>query len=91
MTDEDRQQLLLPLLDRQQMCDDIEYINRVLGFEPQQAMDKAIEVLIDFQRITEYPPTVRALPTANQVANNIDTLIDAIIENRNKEPEDKKE
>jgi intracellular multiplication protein IcmO len=88
MTASDRKAYLEPLLDRQGMCNSIEYINRILGFEPQVAMDKAIEVLVDFQRSTTYPPKLQALPEASKVAADIERLIEAIVENRNKVEED---
>ena len=82
---------LQPLLDRQGICYSIEYINRVLGFEPQKAMDKAIEVLLDFQKITDYPPKIKALPSAERLVGNIDYLIETIVDNRSKELEEKKD
>jgi hypothetical protein len=88
MTAADRKEFLEPLLDRQGMCNSIEYINRILGFEPQVAMDKAVELLIDFQRSTTYPPKVKALPEPSKVALDIENLISAILVNRNKVEED---
>ena len=88
LSDEDREKLLQPLLDRQGMCNAIEYINRILGFEPQAAMDKSIEILIDFQRSTTYPPKVKALPDPSVFVKNVDILLDAIVANRDKVEED---
>jgi len=50
-----------PLLNRTEVRDQLEYIERLCGANPQKSMDQALDLVREMQKGTKYPPPV--LPT----------------------------
>ncbi len=66
------------LLNRYEVRDQIEYVQRLCGKTGQQAANIALEVVHDMQKGTHYPPEVKPLATAEELAASVDQLIEAI-------------
>lgn len=67
------------LLDRADTRDYIEYCQRLCGKSGQQAMNVALELVGDMQKGTDYPPDIKPLAQAAEVASDIHALVDAIV------------
>jgi intracellular multiplication protein IcmO len=67
------------ILDRADTRDHIEYAQRLLGKSGQQSMNIALELVGDMQKGTDYPPGIKPLVPASDVARGISELIDAVI------------
>ena len=67
-----------PVLDRSYSRDQIEYIQRLMGYSGQQSMNVAIELIGDMERGTHYPPERRPIYTAAELSKQINKIIDKI-------------
>ncbi|MDF1654749.1 MAG: TraM recognition domain-containing protein [Coxiellaceae bacterium] len=67
------------LLDRADTRDYVEYCQRLCGKSGQQAMNVALEIVGDMQKGTDYPPDIKPLASASEIANDIHNLVDAIV------------
>lgn len=72
----DIKQFRRPILQRTQVRDQIEYIERLLAKTPQQAMNVAMNLIGDIQRGTLYPPAnVKLKIDGPELAKVVDQLI----------------
>jgi intracellular multiplication protein IcmO len=76
---DDVKKFSVPLLDRSESRDQIEYIGRLCGKSGQQAMNVAIEVIGDMERGTQYPPENRIDTSPNELAGIVSDLCDKIV------------
>ena len=67
-----------PLLNRYEVRDQVEYLERLCGKNAQQATNIALEVVSDMQKGTFYPPEVRPAANGEELALATDQLIAAI-------------
>jgi len=67
-----------PLLNRYDVRDQIEYLERLCGKTAQQASNIALEVVSDMQKGTFYPPEIKPAATGEELALLADGLIAAI-------------
>ncbi len=66
------------LLNRSEVRDQIEYLQRLCGKTSQQAVNIALEVVTDMQKGTFYPPEVKPGIDAEELSHRVERLIEAI-------------
>ena len=66
------------LLNRADTRDQIEYVQRLCGKSSQQAMNVAIELVSDMEKKTQYPPEMTLSTTGPELAQRVESLIQAI-------------
>lgn len=67
-----------PILNRSDVRDQTEYVQRLCGHTSQQAMNVALEVVSDMERGTTYPPQYRPTNSPEELTVRIENLIDKI-------------
>ncbi len=68
-----------PLLDRSDTRDQIEYIERLCGKTGQQSMNIAVELISDMEKGSHYPPSVRPTSTGEELAAQVEKVIDKVM------------
>ncbi len=66
------------LLNRYEVRDQVEYLERLCGKSAAQATNIALEVVSDMQKGTFYPPEIKPLVNGEELAMTTDQLIQAI-------------
>ncbi|HYF98139.1 MAG TPA: TraM recognition domain-containing protein, partial [Coxiellaceae bacterium] len=67
-----------PLLNRYDVRDQVEYLERLCGKNAQQSTNIALEIVSDMQKGTFYPPEIKPTATGEELASVTDQLIEAI-------------
>ena len=67
-----------PVLNRSYTRDQIEYIQRLMGKNGQQAMNVAIEIIGDMEKGTHYPPAMTPAMTGSELAMKVGQIIDKV-------------
>jgi len=74
----DMRQFAKPVLDREKVRDQIEYIQRLCGQSSQQAMNVSVELMNDMERGTFYPPDIKPSSTPLELVVRINSIIEHI-------------
>jgi intracellular multiplication protein IcmO len=67
-----------PLLNRADIRDHFEYVERLSGRTGQQAINVALELTADLERVTKYPPEASNLPSGDEFAARIHKIVTTI-------------
>ncbi len=76
---DDMSRFKVPLLNRAECRDQVEYTQRLLGKSGQQSMNIALELVGDMEKGTQYPPDVRPQGTSADMVRNIDAILNGIV------------
>lgn len=74
----DLDQFRQPILNRSDVRDQIEYIQRLCGSNSQKAMNVAMELVADMEKGTQYPPEIKPVSNGSTIAQGVRDLIQAI-------------
>lgn len=67
-----------PILNRAELRDQVEYIQRLCGKTGQESMNVAIEVVSDMEKGTQYPPAIKPMKNSMEMASVIRKMVEDI-------------
>ena len=76
--DKDLEAFKKPILNRTELKDQIEYVQRLSGRSGQDSINIAMEVLSDMEKGTRYPPAMKPMSTSIEIASLIQHMVEDI-------------
>src|SRR3990167_3926607 len=74
----DQEAFKKPILNRAELRDQVEYLQRLCGKNGQEAMNIAIEVIGDMEKGTQYPPPIKPMKNSTEISRVIRQMVEDI-------------